>query len=293
MLMTVRVGTSGWSYRSWHGGFYPAGTRSGAELAFLASQLNSAELNASFYRLQTPERYRRWAAQAPPGFEIAVKGSRFITHLKKLRDADTALANFLASGVLELQDKLGPILWQLPAAMTFDEPLLDDFLGRLPRTTADAADLAGHHDGRVVVDPAPPPVDSRPLRHALEVRDESYRDSRFLDLLRRHRIALVSSDGAGRWPQFLDVTTDLAYVRLHGAEELYTSGYDSAALSFWADRIEQWAAAGNQVSVYFDNDARGRAPLDARALLKLCRDRGLDLGDDRGGGASNEATMSA
>lgn len=267
--MGVRIGTSGWRYPGWRGTFYRAGLPQRLELGYLAERLNSVELNGSFYALQLPSSYQRWAAQTPCDFAFAVKGGRFITHLKRLRDIDTALANFFASGLLALGDKLGPVLWQLPATMTFDEPALRHFLAALPRSTAAAADLASQHDARLDGRAWTSTDRDRPIRHALEVRDESYRNRRFEALLREQRVALVVSDGAARWPQFDVRTTDFVYVRLHGADELYVSGYDVPSLRSWAARIAAWVAADLDVYVYFDNDAKARAPVDALALRAL------------------------
>jgi uncharacterized protein YecE (DUF72 family) len=265
----VHIGVSGWSYPGWRGKFYPPGLAQRAELAFIAERLPTAEVNGSFYALQRPSTYQRWAEQTPEGFLFAVKGSRFITHLKKLRDVDVALANFYASGLLALGAKLGPILWQLPPNLSFDEERLREFLDRLPRTTVQAAELARHHDDRVADRVYLTPEADRPIEYALEVRHESYRDERLLALLREQSVALVVADSAGRWPQMFDVTADVVYVRLHGADELYTSGYDEPALRVWADRIEQWRTDGRQVYVYFDNDAKVRAPVDAIALHEM------------------------
>jgi uncharacterized protein YecE (DUF72 family) len=266
----VRVGTSGWRYPSWRGDFYPRGLRQRDELAHLSRQLTAVELNGSFYSLQRPKSYQSWADQAPEGFLFAVKGSRFITHLRRLTDVDVALANFFASGILALGEKLGPLLWQLPARQAFDEDLLARFFALLPRTTQEAAVLAGHHADTLAADRVltATTVD-RPIRHALEPRHESFRSARALDLLRAHDIATVISDSAGTWPVIDAVTSDLVYVRLHGDRELYASGYSREALEGWRERVQQWVGAGLDTHVYFDNDARGHAPHDARALLEL------------------------
>jgi uncharacterized protein YecE (DUF72 family) len=266
----IRIGTSGWRYPSWRGDFYPAGLRQRDELAHLASVLNGVELNGSFYSLQRPSSYASWAEQVPDDFVFAVKGGRFITHMRRLVGVESALANFFASGVLALGAKLGPVLWQLPASLPFDEALLSDFFQLLPRTTGSAGDLAKTHDakldaGRVLTTP----LVSAPIRHALEPRHDSFHSPQARKLLERNDIAMVLSDSAGTWPTFDLVTSGLVYVRLHGDTELYRSGYSSAALAGWADRVRGWADEGLDVHVYFDNDARGHAPHDARALLGL------------------------
>ncbi|WP_431965711.1 DUF72 domain-containing protein [Nocardia sp. bgisy134] len=260
----IRIGTSGWVYRPWRGVFYPQGLTQRLELAYLAERLNSVEINGSFYSLQRPSSYLRWAAQTPDDFVFAVKGSRFITHMKRLRDGDTLLANFLASGVLALGPKLGPILWQLPPTMPFDPELLAEFFAHLPHSTARAADIARRHDHRV--GPAHTAIDAdRPLRHALEIRHPTFVTPEFPELLRAHGIALVVADAAGKYPLLEDVTADFVYVRLHGHDELYVSGYTNAGLDMWAEKIRAWACAGD-VYAYFDNDAKVMAPRDALAL---------------------------
>lgn len=262
----VRVGTSGWVYANWRGVFYPKDLRRGHELEYLSRRLNTVEINGSFYSLQRPQRYLRWKAATPDDFRFAVKGSRFITHMKQLHDVDSALANFFASGVLALEEKLGPILWQLPPRLAFDPDRLASFLDRLPRSTGGAAALARHHDDKVTFEPHTDVETDRPLRYALEARHPSFADPRCLALLRTHDIALVVADTAGKWPYLEELTTDFLYVRLHGDTEMYTSGYTPAALTTWAGRIERWRDRGLDVYVYFDNDTHAKAPGDAMAL---------------------------
>lgn len=264
---TVLVGTSGWRYPPWRGTFYPPGLVQRRELEYLSRQVTSIEVNGSFYSLQRPENYRAWAEQVPAGFVFAVKGPRFVTHLKQLRDVAVPVANFLASGVLGLGPALGPVLWQLPPRMRFDADRVARFLELLPSTTTAAARAATGHDerldGRALVE-----TDAdRPLRHAVEPRHPSFRDPAFTALLREHGVALVQSDSAGTWPVFDEVTADLVYLRLHGQGELYAGGYTAAALDGWAARIRAWRDAGHDVVCYFDNDAKVHAPTDARALL--------------------------
>ena len=262
----VRVGTSGWRYPRWRGAFYPPGLPQRRELEHLSRRTTSVEINGTFYSLQRPESFARWAEQTPEDFLFAVKGPRFVTHLKQLRDVRTPVANFLASGVLVLGRKLGPVLWQLPPRTRFDAGRLAAFLELLPRSTGAAAALAAEHDerraGRAHLD-----VDAdRPLRHALVGRHDSFRDPGLAALLREHDVALVLADSAGTWPVFDETTAGFAYVRLHGQDELYTSGYDPAALDAWAARVRAWCDAGLDAHVYFDNDAAGHAPFDAAAL---------------------------
>ncbi len=267
-MSRVYVGISGWTYPGWRGSFYPAGLPQRRQLEHASRRLSSIEINGSFYSLQRPSSYQQWAAQTPEDFVFSVKGGRFITHLKKLTGVDTALANFFASGVLALGAKLGPILWQLPPTLPFHRERLEAFFGLLPRTTTQAAALAARHDERMDERAWTVTDAERPVCHALEVRHSSYQDPAFLALLREHEIAVVVADTAGKWPLFEAVTTDFCYVRLHGDEELYVSGYSDAALDAWAQKITTWAEQSHDVFVYFDNDVKARAPFDAMALAR-------------------------
>jgi uncharacterized protein YecE (DUF72 family) len=288
------VGISGWTYAPWRGVFYPPGLPHRRELEHASRRLCSIEINGSFYSLQRPTSYAAWRDVTPPGFVFSVKGGRFITHMKKLAGVEVPLANFFASGVLALGDRLGPILWQLPPNLGFDAERLAAFFALLPRTTAAAAELARGHDERLEGRAFTEALVDRPLRHALEVRHASYEVAAFIDLLRENDIGLVCADTAGKWPMLDDVTSDFVYVRLHGAQELYTSGYTPAELDRWAARARVWAKGGTpsdgrtlsppadvrprDVYVYFDNDVKVHAPFDAIALAErlgtMCLDDG-------------------
>jgi uncharacterized protein YecE (DUF72 family) len=281
----VRIGISGWRYPTWRNVFYPPGLAQHRELEYASRALRTVEINGSFYSLQRPSSYAAWYAETPDDFVFAVKGNRFITHNKKLRDCHGPLANFFASGVLALEDKLGPVLWQLPPQLAFDQERLEQFLDVLPRTTGEAAKLAAYHDARIKHGAYLDVRTAGPLRHALEVRHESYDDPAFVRLLRKANVALCVADTAGKWPLLEDVTADFVYVRLHGAKQLYASGYSSSELDRWAERIAAWrqgsqvsnailaapgaaapASGGRDVFVYFDNDVKVRAPFDAMNL---------------------------
>ena len=261
----IRIGISGWRYPPWRGVFYPKGLAQRRELEYASRQLATIEINGSFYALQRPESWRQWVAETPDDFLFSVKGPRFVTHMKKLRDVETPLANFFASGVLALGEKLGPLLWQLPPQLGYDADRMASFLRLLPRTTGAAAALAARHDDRMVDRSWYDVTDDRPLRHAVEVRHRTFESAAFVTQLRTAGVALVVADTAGKWPQLDERTSDLAYARLHGAEELYTSGYSEEALDAWAAKVRRWART-RDVVVYFDNDVKVRAPFDAMAL---------------------------
>ena len=235
----------------------------------MAERMNSVEINGSFYSLQRPSRFAGWAALVPEDFVFAVKGGRFITHMKKLSGIETPLANFFASGVLALEAKLGPILWQLPPNLGFDADRMDVFFTQLPRTAGSAAKVAAGHDQRVPDDQAltKAPDPNQRLRHVIEVRHESFRNREFYELLRRHKIALVVADNPGQWPIITEITTDVMYVRLHGHDQLYASGYSDRELDEWAAKIKSWTEQGCDVYIYCDNDAKVRAPYDAMGLM--------------------------
>jgi len=268
--VTVRIGISGWTYPRWRGTFYPRGVPQRQELRYAAERMNSVEINGSFYSLQRRSSFEAWAASVPEDFVFAVKGGRFITHMKKLSGIETPLANFLASGVLALDQKLGPILWQLPPNLGFNADRMDAFFAQLPRSAGSAAEIAAHHDQRVPDDRAlTKAVHPRyRLRHAIEPRHESFRTPEFYRLLRRYEMALVISDNPGKWPIFTEITTDLMYLRLHGHDQLYVSGYSDHELDAWAAKIRSWTERGCDVYVYFDNDAKVHAPFDAMSLME-------------------------
>lgn len=187
--------------------------------------------------------------------------------MKRLRDVTTPLANFFASGVLALGHKLGPVLWQLPPNFDFEPRRLGEFFELLPRSTKAAATLAARHDDKLKGEACLDAEPDRPLRHTLEVRHPSFSAPTCAKLLRDNEIALAISDSAGTWVALEEVTSDFVYIRLHGAEELYTSGYSDDALGRWAKKIRRWAREGD-VFVYFDNDVEARAPVDAISLAE-------------------------
>lgn len=286
-MATIRIGISGWRYAPWRGTFYPEDLPQRAELEYAASLLPVIEINGSFYSLQRPDSYAAWYASTPPDFLFTVKGPRYITHMCRLKDVGAPLANFFASGLFNLREKLGPVLWQLPPTFRYDHDRLAAFFAALPRDTAAALRLARKRDAfmkgrtRLSIDA------SRPLRHAIEVRHESFMVPAFIDLLREQGIALVIAETARKWPMAHDITADFLYLRLHGDKEIYRSGYSDRSLDRWARRIAAWHRGGRpddaqevspkkppsrgprDVYCFFDNtDVKLRAPFDAQSLAR-------------------------
>lgn len=290
MAGIIRVGISGWTYAPWRGKFYPSGLKHKEELGFASRALSSIEINGTFYALQRPESFLRWAEETPADFVFAVKAPRFITHIRRLRDVEIPVANFLASGLLRLGAKLGPVLWQLPPSLRFDADLIARFLALLPQDTAAAVRMGGHHVGRLAGRAWIETDAKRPMRHAIEIRHDSFAVPKFIELLRAHGVALVCADTVA-WPRLMDVTADFVYCRLHGSEELYASGYDAKSLAQWASRVRAWAegrepsraerviprsggkSGTRDVFVYFDNDVKVGAPFDAQSLALLLEKR--------------------
>jgi uncharacterized protein YecE (DUF72 family) len=286
-MAEIRVGISGWRYTPWRGTFYPRELPQRAELDYAASILNSVEINGSFYSLQRPQSWAQWYAQTPADFVFAVKGPRFITHMKRLKDIEAPLANFFASGIFHLRDKLGPVLWQFPPQFRYDEQRMRSFFELLPHDTECALKLARKRDYRMKGRARLSIDECRVVRHAVEIRHESFMAESFVQLLREHGIALVIAETARRWPMVEDITSDFVYMRLHGDETLYQSGYGDEALERWARRIRCWHrgtepkdaqkiaklkppfAPERDVFCYFDNtDVKLRAPYDAQTLMR-------------------------
>lgn len=289
--MANRIGISGWRYEGWRGVFYPKGLQQARELEFASRAVDTIEINGSHYSLQTIGSYESWYAATPAHFVFSVKGPRYLTHMLRFRDDSVrpAIANFFASGVLALKEKLGPFLWQFPPNYSFEPVRLDRFLALLPHDTREAAALASQHDTRV----KQPWFDIRRqhrLRHAIEIRHPSFASPDFIKTLREHRVALVISDSVAGWPYAEDLTADFVYMRLHGTETLYGGAYTDEGLDHWASRIRSWSAGSappdaklfspararpgkiDDVFCYFDNDKKVRAPFDAQRLMTRLSD---------------------
>jgi uncharacterized protein YecE (DUF72 family) len=281
----IRIGISGWRYKPWRGTFYPVGLVQRKELEFASRKVNSIELNGAFYSLQRPNYFADWYDSTPDDFQFAIKGSRFVTHLRRLKEVEVPLANFFAQGVLRLGKKLGPFLWQFPPNFKFDAERMEAFLVQLPKTQREAAAMARKHDHRLNGRSWLKVEDDGNLRHAIEIRNESFTCEAFVTLLRKYGVALVKADTV-EWPLLMDLTADFVYCRLHGSEELYASGYSDEALETWKERVLRWSSGcevedgrhasltrakpqrGRDVFVYFDNDVKVRAPFDAQSLQR-------------------------
>jgi len=261
----IRVGIGGWNYEPWRKIFYPPGTAQTRELEYASQRVTSIEINGTFYRLRRPEVFGKWHDATPKEFMFSVKAPRFIVQRKDLSSAGTAVERFLASGIDELRSKLGPILWQLSPTKKFDAQELDRFLDLLP---ARAKKL--------------------PLRHALEVRHASFLNREFLDIVRRHRVAVVYADDAA-YPGCGDLTSSFVYARLRRSAASVATGYSLAALKQWSRRAETWARGGDpaglpriapkpttaetprEVFIYFINGAKERAPAAAQRLISILK----------------------
>ena len=240
----IRVGIGGWVFPPWRGSFYPAGLPQSQELDYASRHLTAIEINGTFYNSGRADSFRKWRDGTPDGFVFSLKGPRFVTHRNELASAGPSLDLFFSRGVLELGDKLGPILWQFAPFKPFDAADFAAFLELLPRE-----------------------IGGRPLRHLVEVRHQSFRSPAFTDLLREHRVAVAMVDDA-KFPAFEEMTADFVYLRLRRCAEEEPTGYPPAALDEWAERARSWAAEGRDVFLYFINGAKVRAPAAAQALIQ-------------------------
>jgi len=283
----IRIGVSGWSYDEWKGTFYPEDLADDEQLGFVTEVFDSIEVNGTFYSLTDPATCRRWREVAPESFRYAIKGSRYITHMRRLQEPNQSLANFFASGILELGSLMGPVLWQLPGNLLFDAGTIDRFLEALPSDTSAAVEVAKGHDERVP-DVSYGNGENHRIRHVLEFRHETFMTGQTARIARRHGVALCFSH-ARDWPYVEEISTGFVYVRLHGPGELYASSYGRDALDRWAQRVRTWQSGANpedasrissldpparkerDVYVYFDNTAEGHATEDARYLMERIR----------------------
>ena len=276
---TIRLGTAGWVYEPWRDNFYPKGLKQKDELAYSSAHLGNIEINATFYSHQKAASFQNWAAATPDDFVFSVKGHQFVTHIKRLKDVEIPVANFLASGVLALGRKLGPICWQLPGNTKYDAERMETFLALLPHTPEALVALAGKAEG-LKTEPYLDVTGITRVRHAIEVRHESFAEPRFIAQLRAHNVALVVADTA-EWP-VIDQTADFSYARLQGAPgaEAYTPEQRSIRgrwLKAWAEgrpvadgRYVTAAEASpppRDVHAFFVSTDKDNAPHNARAVM--------------------------
>jgi uncharacterized protein YecE (DUF72 family) len=258
----IRVGIGGWSYAPWRGVFYPKGLKQAEELAYAASKLTSIEINATHYRLQSPKSFRTWAVTTPDGFVFSVKGPRLVTQQKVLAETGSFIRRFFDSGLAELGEKLGPVLWQFAPFKRFDEVDFGKFLDLLP------------HE-----------LDGRKLNHVIEVRHNSFSTPRFVELLRASGVTIAYVD-AENWPSMADLTGDVIYARLQKGDDALSTAYKLKDLDKWAERAKLWATGGvptdlplvdtehqpqtkqRDAFIYFIHEGKLRAPAAAMALIE-------------------------
>lgn len=241
--MSIHIGIGGWTYEPWRGTFYPPKHPQKRELEYAGQHLTGIEINGTYYGSQKPESFANWAASVPDGFKFSVKASRFATNRKVLADGAASVEKFLTQGLTRLGDRLGPILWQFMATKRFER---DDFARFL--------------------DLLPPVQDGLPLRHAIEVRHESFRDPAFIDLLRERNMAVVHAD-SDEFPCIDEQTADFTYARLQRSREDVVTGYDDAALDGWAAQTREWAGDDRDVYLFFIAGAKVHNPAAAQALI--------------------------
>jgi uncharacterized protein YecE (DUF72 family) len=246
MANRIRVGVGGWTYEPWRNNFYPAGLPHSRELQFASRQLTAVEVNGTYYSTMKPATFAKWRDETPGDFVFSLKANRFATNRKVLASAGESIERFLASGIAELRDKLGPILWQFMPTKKFEAPDFEDFLRILPREVA-----------------------GRPLRHVLDVRHESFACDEYLDLARRHGCSTVHTD-SDKFPNIADAESDLAYLRLMRSEARCDTGYPAGLLDQWAQGCRAWTAKGSrrEVFCFFINGAKERAPAAACELIR-------------------------
>lgn len=240
----VYVGVGGWNFAPWRGSFYPKGLVQARELHYASRELTSIEINSTFYGLQKPATFQKWHDETPDGFVFSLKAPRFVTHRKNLAQSAASIDRFLGSGLLRLGARLGAINWQLAPTKHFDAGEIAAFLELLPRTMA-----------------------GRPLRHAIEVRHESFSCQAFTRLARDHEVAIVEA-GDSKYPRIQERTAPFSYLRVMGAKSSAPKGYAAAALARWRERARTLAKNGD-VYFYFISGAKARNPLAARALIGM------------------------
>lgn len=263
------VGISGWTFDGWKKTFYPDGLAVKKQLEFASRQVNSIEINGTFYALQKPSSFETWYRSTPGDFTFAVKAPQFITHILRLKDAEEPLANFFASGLLCLKEKLGPILWQFPPHVMLKDDRFEKFIKLLPHDAKSAGELASRHGSKVEGRSHLDTTGISKVRHAFEFRHKSFLNPDFIAFLREHHIAFVFAHGGGeKAPYTEEPTSDFVYARLHGEGKAYANGYPAREISRWAKKVSEWKNAGLDTYVYFSNEAKVYSPDGAMQLLK-------------------------
>jgi uncharacterized protein YecE (DUF72 family) len=262
----IYVGMSGWTYEGWRKDFYPEGLSQKKELSYAASKVTSIEINGTFYSLQKPASFTKWYDETPKGFVFSIKGPQFITHIRRLKDVEEPLANFFASGLFCLKEKLGPILWQFPPNIILKDDRFEKFLELLPYDSKAASRLAKKHTDKVKDRNETKASGDFKIRHAFEFRHKSFLDPAFIKLLKKYGVAFVTGHaGDEKYPYREEPTADFIYARLHGRGKEYKKGYPDKTLKTWAKRLKAWK---HDAFIYFDTDEKEYAPFDAMNLLE-------------------------
>lgn len=284
-MAKIYIGMSGWTYANWRGGFYPKGLVQKNELQYASRKLTSIEINGTFYSLQKPESFQRWHDDVPEDFVFAVKAPQYITNIRRLKDVAEPLANFFASGLLCLGEKLGPILWQFPPNVMLKDDRFEKFLKLLPYDSKAAAHLAKNHGNKVKGRSFTTVSGDYPIRHAFEFRNDSFMDEGFIEMLREYGVAFVFAHSGEKNPYTEDLTANFVYLRMHGQEAKYKKGYTNETQNWLASRIQTWMSGeqprdahlvvdikpkkmARDVFVYFDTEAKDYAPYDALNLME-------------------------
>lgn len=266
-MARIRIGISGWTYPDWRGKFYPKKWPQKRELEYASRALSSIEINGTFYSLQKPSSFQAWYKETPDDFQFAVKGGQFLTHVLRVKDVENPLCNFLASGLLCLKRKLGPILWQFPPNVMLKDNRFEIFARLLPRTAKAAAELAKQHSPKFKGRTHFEVEEDFPIRHAFEFRHPSFQNSDFYSMLKEHNVALVVSHGNENWPFVDESTADFVYARLQD------KSYSPARLREWGKRVKEWAKRGRDVFIYLSEEKKENSPRSALQLLDLLEPR--------------------
>lgn len=266
------VGISGWTFPGWRGTFYPKDLTQKKELEYASRQLSSIEINGTFYALQRPTSFQNWYSQTPENFQFSVKAPQFMTHVLRLKEIEEPLANFMASGVLCLKEKLGPILWQFPPFVMLKDDRFEKFLKMLPQDAKQAAKLAKKHGEKVKGRAWIKAEGNFPVRHAFEFRHKSFLNKDFIEILRAHNVAFVCAhEGGEKVPYTEEPTANFVYARLHGEGKKFAKGYPDREITAWAKRVKDWNKQGIDTFIYFSNEAKVHSPKGAVKLMSALK----------------------